>query len=96
MDSHLELFKHIYIDNKAPKTLFLLHGTGGDEHDLLPLVSELNSKYNFVGLRGNIDENGMRRFFRRFDFGKFDEQNIIEEALKLVKFIETWSKEYTI
>jgi predicted esterase len=85
------LFKHIYIDNKALQTLFLFHGTGGDEHDFLFLNEELDHKYKLVGLRGNVDENGMSRFFRRLSPGVFDQENLTEEAHKLADFIQEWN-----
>lgn len=85
------VFKHIEIDNKALHTLFLFHGTGGDEHDFLFLNDELNQIYNLVGLRGNVDENGMSRFFRRLSPGVFDQENLTEEAHKLADFIQEWN-----
>lgn len=48
MDTNLSLFTHTYIDNHAPKTLFLLHGTGGTEHDFLFLDTMLGKSYNFI------------------------------------------------
>lgn len=80
-------FKHVYQDNLANKTLVLLHGTGGDEHDLLPLAQKLHLEANILSLRGNIVENGMNRFFRRVSFGVFDEASILEEVEKLRTFI---------
>ncbi len=90
------VFKHIEIDNKAPQTLFLFHGTGGDEHDFLFLNDELNYKYNLVGLRGNVDENGMSRFFRRLSPGVFDQENITSEAHKLSEFVTEWNTAHVI
>ncbi|CAN5166804.1 alpha/beta hydrolase [soil metagenome] len=94
MSNNLSYFKHIYIDNKADKTLVLLHGTGGDEHDFLFLDQQLSKNYNLLGLRGNVDEQGMNRFFRRLSFGNFDQDNIKEETAKLKEFIEAWQKEH--
>lgn len=84
------IYKHI--NNHAKKTLFLFHGTGGDETDFLFLDASLNHQYNLVGLRGNIQENGMNRFFKRLEFGVFDEENIKQEVEKLKQFIEGWKK----
>lgn len=86
------MFHFVYVDNHAFKDLFLLHGTGADERDLLPLVEHLKGLYNFVGLRGNVDEGGMLRFFRRFDLGNFDQENIRDETKKLSEFIQEWCK----
>jgi predicted esterase len=46
--------------------LLLLHGTGGDESDLLPLASELDATAAVLSPRGKVTEKGMPRFFRRF------------------------------
>lgn len=81
-------FAHVYHDRNADQTLFLLHGTGGDEHDLIPLAKDL--PYNLVGVRGNVRENGMNRFFARFPSGEFDEESILTEAKKLSDFVEVW------
>lgn len=96
MHNKLETFKYTYIDNKASKTLFLLHGTGGDEQDFLFLDELLGKKYNFVGLRGNVQEKGMNRFFRRISEGAFDQESIKEEAGKLGTFIRSWMDEFNV
>lgn len=90
------LFRHFEIDNKTSKVLFLYHGTGGMETDLLPLVKPFQKSHTIVGLRGNVVENGMPRFFKRLDFGIFDQENIKEEVGKLVMFINDWAKEHTV
>lgn len=94
--SGLGNFHHIFIDNNATQTLFLLHGTGGDERDLVPLVKSLDTTFNFVGLRGNVSENGMNRFFERTDEGIFNQANIAEESRKLSEFLQTWYKEFEV
>lgn len=94
--SALKHFHHISIDNHAAKTLFLLHGTGGDEKDLLPLVEFAAKDYNFVGIRGNVSEQGMLRFFRRFEMGVFDQENIKEEVQKFSEFLEVWYKNHNL
>ena len=86
------LFKYTFIDNSSSKTIFLFHGTGGDETDFLFLNEQLDKKYNLVGLKGNVDENGMNRFFRRVSLGVFDQENIKEEVEKLRVFISEWMK----
>ncbi len=75
--------------------LFLLHGTGGDEYDLLGLLDEdVKNKYRLVSLRGNISEHGLNRFFRRFAPGKYDQESISQEAEKLQQFISTYRSAY--
>jgi phospholipase/carboxylesterase len=83
-------FTHYYVDNKAKKTLFLLHGTGGTEKDFLFLDEMLDKKYNLVGLRGAVIENGMSRFFHRSSEGVFDQDSIRQEAGRLSAFITSW------
>lgn len=77
--------------HQAPHTLFLLHGTGGNEHDLFPLTQSLSENYNLVGLRGNVLEQGMPRFFKRLAEGIFDMDNMQAEAAKLAAFLTAWS-----
>ncbi len=96
METNLKLFYHIFIDNKSSQTLFLLHGTGGSTGDFLFLNELLEKKYNIVALKGNVDENGMTRFFKRHALGVFDQENIKQEAEKLHKFITTWMEEHKI
>lgn len=71
---------------RAP--LLLLHGTGGNEHDLVPLVAEIAPGRAFVSPRGKVLENGMPRFFRRFAEGVFDEADVRMRAGELAAFIE--------
>ncbi len=92
--SDLTLFNNTYIHNHADKTLVTLHGTGGGENDFLFLNDRLSDAYNILGLRGNVDENGLNRFFKRKSFTVFDQDNIRGEAGKLQQFIQAWMKKY--
>jgi len=76
----------------ATRTLLLLHGTGGDEHDLLPLAAHFGPALNVLSLRGNVLENGMPRFFRRLDVGLFDEEDVIFRTHELVRFVRQLSE----
>jgi predicted esterase len=82
--------KYIYQanGNDAGYTLLLLHGTGGDEQDMLPLAGELGTKYNILSLRGNVSEHGMPRFFRRLAMGVFDEQDVHFRTHEMVHFLK--------
>lgn len=75
-------------------TLLLLHGTGGDENDLLGVGRSLAPEANLLSPRGPVLENGMPRFFRRFAQGVFDEQDIKLRAKQLANFIAQAAKEY--
>lgn len=86
--------KHIYINNKSPNTLILLHGTGGDEYDLLQIASHLDKEANILSFRGNIVENGMNRFFKRLGMGIYDLESYELETNNLLKSIEELSNKY--
>ncbi len=90
------LFHHKYIHNNASKTLVLLHGTGGTEQDFLFLNDQLKDSYNLLGLKGNVDESGLNRFFKRKAMGVFDQENIIIEANKLQTFTSQWMNEHNM
>jgi predicted esterase len=75
-------------------TLLLLHGTGGDENDLLPLGNELWPGAGLLGLRGKVLENGMPRFFRRLAEGVFDVEDLKSRTEELAHFIDAASERY--
>lgn len=81
-----------YSYNPAVKTgdytLLLLHGTGGNERDLIPLARELGDSFNILSLRGNVSENGMPRFFRRLGMGVFDEADLHFRTEEMVMFVK--------
>jgi predicted esterase len=68
-------------------TLLLLHGTGGDETDLLQLGRRLSSNSALLSPRGQVLENGKPRFFRRHAHGVFDEQDLKSRTHELASFI---------
>jgi len=68
--------------------LLLLHGTGGNEHDLLSLGRHVAPRRTLLSPRGRVLENGMPRFFRRFAEGRFDEASVLTEANALAVFVE--------
>jgi phospholipase/carboxylesterase len=76
--------------------LLLLHGTGGDESDLLPLGKTLAPDRSLLSPRGKVLENGMPRFFRRLAEGVFDEQDVIKRAHELADFILAAVKTYKL
>ena len=83
-------------DGAAGPALLLLHGTGGDEHDLLPLRDHLSPGAAVLSVRGTVLENGMPRFFRRLREGVFDEDDLRRQADDLAKFVVTASEAYGI
>ncbi len=68
-------------------TLLLLHGTGGDENDLIPLGQLLRPGAALLSPRGQILENGQPRFFRRLAPGVFDEDDLIRRTHELADFV---------
>lgn len=67
--------------------LLLLHGTGGDENDLLPLGRMISPGAALLSVRGQVLEHGMPRFFRRLAEGVFDEADVIRRANELADFV---------
>jgi phospholipase/carboxylesterase len=76
--------------------LLLLHGTGGNEHDLLPLRDHLSPGAAVLSVRGTVLENGMPRFFRRIREGVFDEDDLRRRADDLAEFVVAASAAYGI
>lgn len=91
--NHLER-PHLWIDKSAPSTTLLLHGTGADEHDLIPLGERLTPNNNLLSPRGLVVENGMNRFFERTPSGQFVEESVIRAAADMADFLEAASSEY--
>ncbi|ASZ12381.1 alpha/beta hydrolase [Chitinophaga pendula] len=74
-------------------TLLLLHGTGGDEQDLLSLAHYFGNNMNLLSLRGNVLEHGMPRFFRRISMGVFDEDDLRFRTGEMAACIQGLSKQ---
>lgn len=91
-----ENMKHIFqkgTDHSKP-TLLTLHGTGGDEHDLLPLAGMIDNTANVLSIRGNVLENGMPRFFRRLAEGMFDVEDLIHRTQELNDFLDEAAQKF--
>lgn len=89
-------FTHIFGKRKGPRTLLLLHGTGGDERDLLPLGEFLDGDAHLLSPRGNVREGQMARFFRRLRPGVFDEEDLRARAAELARFVDEARGEYGV
>ena len=82
-------FVHRFAAGTDPRRppLLLLHGTGGDESDLLPLGRTVAPGAALLSPRGGVLENGMPRFFRRLAEGVFDEDDVRRRAADLAAFV---------
>ena len=80
-------FIHEFVPGISSRTLLLLHGTGGNEHDLIPLGRELDPNASLLSPRGTVLENGMPRFFRRLAEGVFDVEDLKQRTNELADFV---------
>ncbi|WP_066735041.1 MULTISPECIES: alpha/beta hydrolase [Hyphomicrobiales] len=89
-------FVHIYEpgSDAARSPLLLLHGTGGDERDLLGLGRAVAPGATLLSPRGKVLEGPMPRFFRRLSEGVFDEDDLHRRAHELADFVETARERY--
>ena len=87
-------FEFFYeIGEKSLTPLLVLHGTGGDEHDLVPLARSIAPGRGIFSVRGKSPENGLNRFFRRLPDGRFDEADVRFRAGELADFVQQFSVE---
>src|SRR4051812_8869845 len=84
--SHLHRFEPATVSGMPP--VLLLHGTGGDENDLLPLGRIVAPGAALLSPRGKVLEGGMPRFFRRLAEGVFDEEDVRRRADELADFVQ--------
>ena len=92
----LATYVHRYVPPKADdrRTLLLLHGTGGDENDLIPLGEMLAPDAGFLSPRGTVNERGAARFFKRLAEGVFDVPDLHARTKDLVAFIRAAAEHY--
>ena len=88
--------KHIFQKGDSSKPVFLLlHGTGGNESDLLPLAEIIDPNASILSVRGNVSENGMPRFFKRLAAGVFDEEDLKLRTKELYEFIQESAENFS-
>jgi len=86
---------HLFNEGKAGEpVLVLLHGTGADEENLLPVAEVLAPDASVLGIRGNVSENGMNRYFKRHGEGQYDLEDLEKRGQELYEFIETSAEDY--
>ncbi|WP_249930683.1 alpha/beta hydrolase, partial [Paenibacillus polymyxa] len=88
--------KHVFRKGNDPQApvILLLHGTGGNEQDLLPLADMVAPGASVLGVRGNVLENGMPRFFRRLAEGVFDIEDLVFRTKELSEFVDSAAEQY--
>jgi phospholipase/carboxylesterase len=89
-------FTHRYLpgEDESSPTVLLLHGTGGNEEDLVPLGETLAPGAALLSPRGKVSEYGAPRFFRRLAEGVFDHEDLLFRTHELAEFVEAASEEY--
>ncbi len=87
-------FIHEFVPGASNRTLLLLHGTGGNERDLIPLGRELDPNASLLSPRGKVLENGMPRFFRRLAEGVFDLEDLTKRTNELADFVAAAAQHY--
>ena len=95
-------FVHRYLpptthaERAAHTTLLLLHGTGGDEDDLIPLGRSLLPGAGILSPRGKVLEGGAPRFFRRIAPGVFDLEDLARQTDALAAFVDAAATTYRL
>ena len=91
-------FIHRFNQGRDPalSPLLLLHGTGGDEHDLIPLAERIAPTRTILSPRGQVDEQGLTRFFRRSPDGVWDLDDFKRRTADLAGFVQRACAAYQI
>jgi phospholipase/carboxylesterase len=89
-------FVHRYLpgEDESSPTLLMLHGTGGNEEDLVGLGETLAPGAAILSPRGKVSEYGAPRFFRRLAEGVFDHEDLLFRTHELAEFVEAASATY--
>jgi phospholipase/carboxylesterase/glyoxalase family protein len=97
MSAELAGFAHNYLPGErdgSGVTLLLLHGTGGNEDDLIPLGQQLLPGAAILSPRGKVSEHGAPRFFRRLAEGVFDHEDLVFRTHELADFVDQAADQY--
>ncbi len=90
-------FVHRFDESEdADLTMLVLHGTGGNEDDLIPLARSIAPNAHLLCPRGKVLENGAPRFFRRLEMGVFDVEDLIARTHELADFVQNATESYGI
>src|SRR5699024_8240150 len=87
--------EYIYRENKKGAPVFiLLHGTGGSETDLVTVAEMHDSEYSILGIRGNVQENGMNIYFKMYGEDQYDWEDLDYRRKKIYELIVEKSEGY--
>lgn len=89
-------YRFVPADDPRAPTLLLLHGTGADEDDLLPLGRHLQTDGALLSPRGKVRERGAPRWFRRLAEGVFDTEDVEVRAAELAGFVDAAAAEHDL
>ena len=89
-------FVHKFVPGRSSLTVLLLHGSGGDENDLLPVAGGLVPGAAILSPRGNVVQHGARRFFSYPGPDGFDAEEIRERVAELTDWIRRMTQQYAI
>lgn len=88
---------HVFSPGEAgAPVLLMLHGTGGNEHEIASLAAELHPGAGVLAPRGQVQEHGMLRWFRRHGEGVFDVDDVIARATELAAFLNAAREHYNL
>jgi phospholipase/carboxylesterase len=91
----LPFVHHLYLpDDPDGSVIVHLHGSGGSEADLMPFANRIAPRATLLGVRGRSAEEGMNRWFRRFDAGTYDQEDIRAEAEAYEGFVARAVRRY--
>lgn len=89
------MYEYIYKEGKADQpVMVLLHGTGADENNLIPVAEAIAPDATVFSIRGNVSENGMNRYFKRHAEGQYDVEDLTTRGKELYQFIAEKAEEY--
>lgn len=89
------MYNYIYNEGKAGEpVIVLLHGTGADENNLIPVANAIAPDSTVLSIRGNVSENGMNRYFKRHAEGNYDVEDLMTRGKELYQFITEKAAEY--
>jgi len=87
MNDSTFIYRYLPGTDVSHHPLLLLHGTGGNEDDLVPVGEMIDPAATILSPRGKVTESGMPRFFRRLSEGVFDYPDVIARTHELADFV---------